>query len=51
MFEKCKCQHICGDDGDIDGPGICKGLPPPPLEPVVKVVLVHRDARRYENGV
>ena len=23
----CGCAARCGDDGDIDGPGVCKGLP------------------------
>lgn len=25
--EPCGCSATCGDDGDIDGPGTCKGLP------------------------
>lgn len=38
----CGCVTTCGDDGDIDGPGTCKGLPLPPLDPLVKVVMVPR---------
>lgn len=38
----CGCQSECGDDGDIDGPGTCKGLPAPPREPLVKLVLIDR---------
>jgi hypothetical protein len=25
-IQLCGCSVICGDDGDIDGPGVCKGL-------------------------
>jgi hypothetical protein len=41
--QACGCTTHCGDDGDVDGPGTCKGLP---IEkrPLVKVVLMHRDA-------
>jgi hypothetical protein len=38
----CGCSQRCGDDGDIDGPGTCKGLPQPPLEPLVVIRLIHR---------
>jgi hypothetical protein len=38
----CGCSARCGDDGDIDGPGVCKGLPLPPKQPLIEVVLVKR---------
>lgn len=37
----CGCARTCGDDGDIDGPGVCKGLPVC-RPPIVEVVLVDR---------
>lgn len=39
----CACQSHCGDDGAIDGPGLCMGLPPyrPPL---VEIVMVPRQS-------
>lgn len=40
---QCGCRAACGDDGDADGPGVCKGLPRPPA-PLVEVVLVRRSA-------
>lgn len=43
----CGCRSRCGDDGDTDGPGTCKGLPRPPKEPLVEVVLEHRGAMRH----
>lgn len=39
---RCCCARVCGDDGDVDGPGTCKGLPAPPLAPLIEVVLVPR---------
>jgi len=39
----CACREKCGDDGDTEGPGICKGLPMPPRVPLVEVVLIRRD--------
>jgi hypothetical protein len=41
---KCGCVKTCGDDGDVDGPGVCKGLPMPPKPPLVEVVLVRRNS-------
>jgi hypothetical protein len=38
----CGCAERCGDDGDTDGPGVCKGLPLPPKPPLVEIVLVPR---------
>lgn len=38
----CGCDKVCGDDGDADGPGTCKGLPTPRREPLVEIVLVPR---------
>ena len=35
----CGCLRLCGDDGGIDGPGTCKGLPRPKT-PLVEIVLV-----------
>ncbi len=35
----CDCQSLCGDDGDIDGPGVCKGLPIE-KKPLVEIVMV-----------
>lgn len=40
----CGCHEKCGDDGDIDGPGTCKGLPGMPEPPLVEIVLVPRRA-------
>ena len=45
MSERCGCAVTCGDDGDVDGPGVCKGLPVK-REPLVEIVLVHRDDLR-----
>jgi hypothetical protein len=39
----CACVATCGDDGDIDGDGTCKGLPIV-REPLVEIVVVRRDA-------
>lgn len=39
----CGCLRECGDDGDIDGPGTCKGLPIM-HEPLVEIVVVRRDS-------
>jgi hypothetical protein len=39
--EWCRCVEFCGDDGDIDGDGRCKGKPIE-REPLVEIVLVHR---------
>lgn len=41
----CGCRDKCGDDGDIDGPGTCKGLPPMPKSPLVEIVLVPKGTR------
>jgi hypothetical protein len=35
----CGCESRCGDDGDIDGPGTCKGLPRRPGPPLLEIVL------------
>lgn len=45
----CGCVESCGDDGDIDGPGTCKGLPAhrPPL---LEVVLVPRHSPDVEES-
>lgn len=47
---RCGCKTYCGDDGDIDGPGVCKGLPVE-RKPLVEIVLVprRRDAEQ-ENA-
>jgi hypothetical protein len=37
----CGCLIRCGDDGDTDGPGVCKGLPAL-RKPLVEIVLVPR---------
>jgi hypothetical protein len=42
MSGLCGCHVHCGDDGDINGPGVCKGLSPIPTPPLVQVVLVPR---------
>lgn len=39
--DPCGCRRTCGDDGDIDGPGTCKGLPPT-REPSVEFVVKSR---------
>jgi hypothetical protein len=39
----CGCERLCGDDGDIDGSGPCKGLPRMPDPPPVGIVVVRRD--------
>jgi hypothetical protein len=39
----CGCDRYCGDDGDTEGPGVCKGLPRQPQPPLVKFFVVHRD--------
>lgn len=41
----CGCERTCGDDGDVDGPGTCKGLPAPRPTPLVEIVLVDRHLR------
>jgi hypothetical protein len=47
----CGCARLCGDDGDIDGPGVCKGLPYPPEPPLVEIVVVRRVASsETQNG-
>lgn len=35
----CGCHEWCGDDGDVDGPGVCRGLPPE-RKPLVQIVMV-----------
>lgn len=40
-FDPCGCQEKCGDDGDVDGPGVCKGLPIE-KKPLVEIVVVPR---------
>lgn len=35
----CGCSEKCGDDGDVDGPGVCKGLPVE-KKPLVEIVMV-----------
>jgi hypothetical protein len=39
----CGCDVECDDDGDTEGPGVCRGLPLPKKPPLVEVVLVRRD--------
>jgi hypothetical protein len=50
----CDCTSWCGDDGDIDGDGICKGLRRRPDPPPVEIVVVRRDelaaSREEEHG-
>ena len=38
----CRCSRHCGDDGYIDGAGVCKGLPSVPEPPLVEVVVNDR---------
>ena len=38
----CRCEKTCGDDPNEDDGSICKGLPPPPVRPLVEVVLIDR---------
>jgi hypothetical protein len=45
----CACRSRCGDDGDTEGPGVCKGLPRPPRAPLIEIVLVPRAAVRQEK--
>lgn len=40
--QRCGCRETCGDDGDIDGPGTCKGLPRAPEPPLLEIVVVPR---------
>jgi hypothetical protein len=40
--DPCGCSVLCGDDGDIDGPGTCRGLPPMPEPPSVVLTTVRR---------
>lgn len=40
--ESCNCSKSCGDDGDIDGPGTCRGLPIK-REPLVEIILVPKN--------
>lgn len=47
--QNCGCEWNCGDDGDIDGHGICKGLPPIHVAPLVEIILVPRDAEYYRG--
>jgi hypothetical protein len=42
MSALCKCRVHCGDDGDSEGPGTCKGLPLAKKPPLVEIVLVPR---------
>ncbi len=44
MSAWCGCDKKCGDDGGIDGPGTCRGLPVTPREPLVEIVLVPRSS-------
>jgi len=51
-FDPCACEQVCGDS-DPDGPGVCKGLRQPRREPLIEVVVVHKDdldAWRAKNG-
>jgi hypothetical protein len=41
-WQPCACKSWCGDDGDVDGPGVCKGLPRQPEPPLIEIVLVPR---------
>lgn len=49
MSDLCGCKSRCGDDGDTDGPGTCKGLPMPAPSPLVQVVLIPRRAPKEET--
>lgn len=42
VFAACNCAMRCGDDGDAEGPGVCKGLPRQPEPPLVTIVMVPR---------
>jgi hypothetical protein len=44
----CGCKTWCGDDGDTEGPGVCKGLPVK-REPLVELVLVPRSPSGKEQ--
>lgn len=43
MADPCACSKFCGDDGDVDGPGVCKALPRSLEPPLVEIVMVPRD--------
>jgi hypothetical protein len=41
----CGCESRCGDDGDVDGPGICKRLPRMSDAALLEIVLVPKEER------
>lgn len=47
VHRPCMCEQRCGDvDEPEDGPmpwPICKGLPQPPTDYGLRIVMVHRD--------
>lgn len=45
----CNCVKFCGDDGDVDGPGVCKALPRAPRRPLVEIVMVPRSPASPDN--
>ncbi len=46
----CGCREKCGDDGDTEGPGTCKGLSRMPEPPLIEFYVVHRDDLRRESA-
>lgn len=42
--EPCLCKRFCTDSADESG--TCKGLPDAPREPLIEVVLIHKDDLR-----
>lgn len=45
-YDTCGCEEFCGDDGDIDAPGICRGLARKLEPPLIEFVVIHRDDLR-----
>lgn len=40
--DACACRRLCLDVGDVDGPGVCKGLPCQPEPPLVELTTIDR---------
>lgn len=49
--DPCGCSVRCGDDGDTEGPGVCKGLPRMPEPPLMEIVLVPRSSRASDSSI
>lgn len=45
----CGCERTCGDDVDVDGPGVCRGLPRP-TSPLVEIGLDDRRPATPKEG-